>query len=150
MEAKNGNGSKNTYGILPNMISTAVVLLTMFAGFWSLADPRQSISELKSNFANYLTLREHDQYKQDLIHQLSVLSTGFENVQKEQLIRSGSIEHIHALEKQIDELKKSHDELAKEVNSSVTIADRMKELQNEINSLRERLLSPVNTTKEVK
>lgn len=139
MTPKNGNGLG---GILPTVISTMIVVLTMFAGFWQLADPRSALTELKSNFANFLSLREHDQYKMDLDHQLKSLSKDIETVHIEQANRSGSIEHIHSLEKQIDELKKSHDELAKEINSSVTIADRMKELQSEINSLRERLLLP--------
>ncbi len=140
MVSKNGNGFGT---VLPTVISTMIVVLTMFAGFWQLADPRSSISELKSNFANYLSLREHDQYKIDLQHQITTLAKDLEEVRREQQIRAGSIEHIHSLEKQLDELKKSHDELAKGVNSSVTISDRMKELQSEITNLRERLLSPV-------
>jgi len=135
------NGNGNGYSsLLPTIISTMVVVLTMFAGFWQLADPRSSISELKSTFANYLTLREHNQYQQDLDHRLDILTKEMDGVHSEQQIRAGSIEHIHSLEKEIDSLKKEHDDLAKEINSSVTIADRMKELQTEINTLRERLI----------
>jgi hypothetical protein len=134
---QNGNGKTNLAGVLPTVISTMVVVLTMFAGFWQLADPRASLSDLKATFANYLTIREHNQFTSDLDHRLEVLTKEMDNVHLEQQTRAGSIEHIHSLEKALDELKKSHDELAKEINSSVTISDRMKELQTEINNLRE-------------
>ena len=138
MTRPNNNGRNGSIGgLLPVIISTMIVVLTMFAGFWQLADPRSSISELKANFSNYLTLREHNQYQQDLDHRLDVLSKEMDQVHTEQQGRAGSIEHIHSLEKEIDSLKRAHDDLAKELNSSVTISDRMKELQAEINILRE-------------
>jgi len=118
----------------------------MFAGFWQLADPRASIAELKANFANYLTLREHNQYQQDLDHRLDVLTREVEEIQKDQKTREGTIEHVHSLEKSLDAVKKEHDDLAKEVNSSVTIADRMKELQNEINTIRDNSIKQNQTT----
>ena len=122
----------------------------MFAGFWQLADPRASIAELKANFANYLTLREHNQYQQDLDRRLDVLTREVEEIQKDQKTREGTIEHVHSLEKSLDAVKKEHDDLAKEVNSSVTIADRMKELQNEINSIRDNSIKQSQTTSGIR
>ncbi len=45
---------------MPLVISTIVVLLTIMGGFWSLADPR---SELKNIRENYLTIREHQEFQ---------------------------------------------------------------------------------------
>lgn len=45
--------------LLPMIISTLVVVLTVAGGFWSLADPR---SDLKAIRESYLTLREHEEF----------------------------------------------------------------------------------------
>lgn len=49
----------NFSSYLPIIISTAVVMLTIVGGFWSLADPR---AELKNIRDNYLSIREHEEF----------------------------------------------------------------------------------------
>lgn len=54
------DGSSNFLNnLLPIIISTVVVMLTIAGGFWSLADTRPDLKDIR---INYLTLREHEEF----------------------------------------------------------------------------------------
>src|SRR4051812_38179868 len=57
----NGNGTGTGSGHYLGLINSGAIalLIAMFTGFWSLADPR---GELKNIRENYLTLREHIEF----------------------------------------------------------------------------------------
>ena len=114
----NGNGRFVSSWNLPVLISALAIMLTITAGFWSVADPRGTIAKLENRFDQYVTIREFEENKKNTVA-MRIL--------------------IH---KEIDSLKKDLDELVKVLGSGNTIGDRLKYIQEQISNLRDKVLIP--------
>ncbi len=60
MSTRGGNGDGTRFStIWASIISTIIALVAVVGGFWSLADPRADIKDIRQSF---LTLREHAEF----------------------------------------------------------------------------------------
>lgn len=140
--SRNGNGTAIAQWI-PTLVSALVVVTVLIGGFWSVADPRGNLERIEAKFANYLTIREHEEFRNTLNSRIERMNRDIHEIDKEQKHRTGALERLNSFEKRLDALRQDHNDLHRSVNSAVTLNDQIKTMQNDIVRLRERLiLSP--------
>lgn len=137
---KNGNGNGNTMAFIPHAISTILVLIAIVGGFWSLADPR---TELRIIREGYLTLREFEQTKENIKTHDSALKKDIERISSH-LLRVDeshrqlmeSLNRVRSLEVALDIIRRDLEEHRRVMNSSVTLADRFKSIEADLQEMR--------------
>lgn len=135
--AQNGrNGWTASLPIIVAVIALGVTLMTTLGGF--------------ATFRDYLSIREHEQYKQltqseraSLRRDIDKIETYLIRVDEEQKRRTGAVERLTALEKRHEALLTRFDGLEKSFSGSVTINDTIKRLESEMQALRSRVMVPI-------
>jgi hypothetical protein len=132
----NGNGRFN----LPIIISTIAIAISLLQGFWSIADPRGNLAKLESKFDQYITIREFEESKKNSFRAREEIRKDLEAVSSEQNKRTGYIEIINYLRRDFDKLSARLDDYERTFSSSVTLKDTLRDIQEQIKNLRDKVL----------
>lgn len=119
-------GGSSTAGIIFEIVASSVIAVgvAMLSVFWSLADPRADIKALRAEFTNYLTIREHNEFR-ERVHQdrLRLEQQNERQVGREEFLgwarahEDRDREVVSSLRREIDGLQKQVDHLDKMIDS---------------------------------
>lgn len=132
----NGNGwSRN----LPVLTGFGMLILVMVGGFWSLANPSESIRDIRTN---YLTKSEHAEFQRRLQEHFTRVEASIEHLREAQVPRNELQARAESSARQFSEIRREIDDMRKLVGTDYTLRDKIIELQNRINVLTDRLIPP--------
>jgi uncharacterized phage infection (PIP) family protein YhgE len=125
----------------PSGLTNSLFLaIAVVGGFWALADPRGDIAGIKSN---YLTIREHDEFKGSMAVEISRLDTEITRVEDEDvtktdasLAKSAVDNRTADIQRQIDEIVNADDKVSEARSAALdrSASDRSSALEKEFNS----------------
>jgi predicted RNase H-like nuclease (RuvC/YqgF family) len=138
MNGPNGNGWTTRYA---SILQTVSVVGIFVGGFWAavIVPMGKSIEKIEKN---YVSLREFEQFKTDIVAKLDALSTEVEKIRDSEVTRSEHQEHWSDTDQRIEALAKRVDQMETEYQMVYGPNDALKAMQKQIDDLRVQLAQP--------
>ncbi len=143
----NGNGNGNGYD---KLLPLASIILALIGLFWSVANPRDDIKQIKQELQaeidqlgrDKLTLAEHHEYVTRNDKDTDRIDSEISLMRAGVVPRAEHEQHWAEQNERFNTLRDQLGELRKQVNGSWDVGKQLENLQKEIDDMRNRIVPP--------